>query len=286
MEFGSILLRLLPVLGALAVASVIEIAMPLRRQSRRSNGRLATNLWLLSITLTLGMGLNFTLALGAEYVRQSGGGLLQRAGLGAATSFILALIALDAATYLVHRLMHQIPLLWRVHLVHHIDAAVDATTAFRQHPIEGVLRFSFLAATAWALGAPPAAIALYRLLGALNSVLEHANIRVPRTLDRLLVLLWVTPDMHKVHHSRDRVETDSNYANLFSFFDRLCRTFTPSSRGPFVHYGIRGHDTPATQSIGAVLLLPFRSPALDSRSSPALPSATSAGASHDRRSET
>ncbi len=286
MEFGSILLRLLPVLGALAVASVVEIAVPLRQQSRRANGRLATNLCLLGITLTLGMGLNFTLALGAQYVRQSGGGLLQLAGLGAATSFVLALIALDAATYLVHRLMHQVPLLWRAHLVHHIDAAVDATTAFRQHPIEGVLRFSFLAATAWTLGAPPEAIALYRLLGALNSVLEHANIRVPRTLDRLLVLLWVTPDMHKVHHSRDRVETDSNYANLFSFFDRLFRTFTPSSRGPFVHYGIRGYDTPTSQAIGAVLLLPFRSPALDSRSSATLPSANSAGASHDRRSET
>jgi sterol desaturase/sphingolipid hydroxylase (fatty acid hydroxylase superfamily) len=286
MEFATLLFRLLPVLSALAVASVVEIVVPLRQQSRRSNGRLATNLWLLGITLTLGMGLNFTLALGAEYVRQSGDGLLQRAGVGAATSFVLALIALDAATYLVHRLMHKVPLLWRVHLVHHIDAAVDATTAFRQHPIEGVLRFSFLAAMAWVLGAPPAAIALYRLLGALNSVLEHANIRVPRALDRLLVWLWVTPDMHKVHHSRDRSETDSNYANLFSFFDRWFRTFTPSSRGPFVHYGIRGYDTPATQSIGAVLLLPFRSPALDSRSSPALRSANSAGASHDRRSET
>ncbi|HJY38466.1 MAG TPA: hypothetical protein VJ299_13405, partial [Steroidobacteraceae bacterium] len=76
MEFGSILLRLLPVLGALAVASVVEIAVPLRQQSRRANGRLATNLCLLGMTLTLGMGLNFTLALGAQYVRQSGGGLL------------------------------------------------------------------------------------------------------------------------------------------------------------------------------------------------------------------
>jgi sterol desaturase/sphingolipid hydroxylase (fatty acid hydroxylase superfamily) len=289
MEPGSILLRLLPALGALALASIVEAMLPLRRQSRQSNGRLATNLWLLGITLILAMGLNFVLALGAEYVRQSGGGLLQLAGLGTAVSFVVALLALDAATYLVHRLMHHIPLLWRVHLVHHIDAAVDATTAFRQHPIEGVLRFSFLAATAWALGAPPVAIAVYRLLGALNSVLEHANIRVPRALDRVVVWLWVTPDMHKVHHSRDRAETDSNYANLFSFFDRLCRTFTPSSRGPFVHYGIRGYDTPTSQSIGAVLLLPFRSLGLDSRSSAAVRSAnsaSSAGASHDQRSET
>ena len=286
MDIGPVLLRLLPVLVALAVASLVEVFVPLRRQSRRSNGRLTTNLWLLGITLTLAMGLNFALALGAAYVRQSGGGLLQRLELGAAASFGVTVLALDAATYLVHRLMHQIPLLWRVHLVHHIDTAVDATTAFRQHPIEGVLRFSFLAATAFALGAPPAAIALYRLLGALNSVLEHANIRVPRALDRLLVWLWVTPDMHKVHHSRDRAETDSNYANLFSFFDRMFRTFTPSGRGPFVHYGIRGYDAPASQSIGAVLLLPFRSAELDSRASAVRGGANSAGASHDRRGET
>jgi sterol desaturase/sphingolipid hydroxylase (fatty acid hydroxylase superfamily) len=286
MEPGSLFFRLLPVLGAMAVASVIELVLPLREQPRRANGRLATNLWLLGITLTPAMGLNFLLALGAEYVRQGGGGLLQLLGLGAATSFVVALLALDGATYIVHRLMHQVPLLWRVHLVHHIDASVDATTAFRQHPVEGVLRFTFLAATAWGLGAPPAAVALYRLLGALNSVLEHSNIRVPGVLDRVLVWLWVTPDMHKVHHSRDRTETDSNYANLFSFFDRLSRSFTPSSRGRFVSYGIAGYDTPSRQSIGAVLLLPFRRTALDSRTYPRRRSANSAGVSHDRRSET
>jgi sterol desaturase/sphingolipid hydroxylase (fatty acid hydroxylase superfamily) len=126
---------------------------------------------------------------------------------------------------------------------------------------------------AWLLGAPPAAIAIYRLLGALNSALEHANIHVPRVLDRVFVLLWVTPDMHKVHHSRERVETDSNYANLFSFFDRAFRTFTPSSRGPLVRYGIRGYDAREHQSLGAVLWLPFQR------------SVNRAGADHDRHSE-
>jgi sterol desaturase/sphingolipid hydroxylase (fatty acid hydroxylase superfamily) len=258
MEIQTVLSRLLPVLAALAVASLVEVLVPLRRQSRRTNGRLATNLWLLAITLTLGTLLNFALVLGAAYVGQSGFGLLQLLGLGAIASFIVALIALDGATYLAHRLLHQAPLLWRVHIVHHIDAAVDATTAFRQHPIEGVLRFGFIAATAWALGAPPVAIAVYRLLGALNAVLEHANIRVPPALDRALVWFWVTPDMHKVHHSRDPVETDSNYANLFSLFDRAFGTYVPSSRGPLVSYGIEGYDVPEQQSIGAVLWLPFQ----------------------------
>jgi sterol desaturase/sphingolipid hydroxylase (fatty acid hydroxylase superfamily) len=260
MEIQALLFRLLPVLTALAVASFVEVLVPLRRQSRRANGRLATNLWLLAITLTLATLLNFTLALGAAYVGQSGLGLLQLLGLGAVASFIVAMIALDGATYLAHRLLHQVPLLWRVHVVHHIDATVDATTAFRQHPIEGIVRFGFIAVTALALGAPPVAIAIYRLLGALNSVLEHANVRVPPALDRALVWLWVTPDMHKVHHSRDRVETDSNYANLFSFFDRVFRTYTASSRGPLVTYGIEGYDVPERQSIGAVLQLPFQRP--------------------------
>jgi sterol desaturase/sphingolipid hydroxylase (fatty acid hydroxylase superfamily) len=258
MEIQNVLLRLLPVLVALAAASLVEVLVPLRRQSRGTNGRLATNLWLLAITLTLGILLNFTLVVGAAYVAESGGGLLQLLGLGAIASFIVTLLALDGATYLAHRLLHKVPMLWRVHLVHHIDAAVDATTAFRQHPVEGVLRFSFIAVTAWTLGAPPVAVAIYRLLGSLNAVLEHANIRTPRMLDRALVWFWVTPDMHKVHHSRARSETDSNYANLFSFFDRVFGSYTPSSRGPTVAYGIEGYDAPERQSIGAVLWLPFQ----------------------------
>jgi sterol desaturase/sphingolipid hydroxylase (fatty acid hydroxylase superfamily) len=258
MDISSLVARLLPVFGALALASIIEALAPLRRQSRRIHGRLATNLWLLAITIALGILLNFTLALGAAYIGQSGLGFLQVFGFGAVASFIATFLALDGASYLVHRLMHQTPLLWRVHLVHHIDASVDATTAFRQHPIEGVLRFSFIAAAAWLLGAPPAAIAAYRLLGALNSILEHANIRVPRWLDRALVYFWVTPDMHKVHHSRVQFETDSNYANLFSFFDRAFGTFTPSTRGPSVHYGIDGYDEADRQSLAAVLWMPFR----------------------------
>jgi sterol desaturase/sphingolipid hydroxylase (fatty acid hydroxylase superfamily) len=258
MEIQSPLTRLLPILLALALASAIEALLPLRKQPRAANGRLATNLWLLGMTLGLAIPLNFALALGAALVRDSGGGLLQLSGANPVASFVVTLLALDAATYLVHRLMHQVPMLWRVHLVHHIDASVDATTAFRQHPVEGVLRFAFLAAAAWTLGAPPAAVAVYRLLGALNAVLEHANIRVPRALDRALVWFWVTPDMHKVHHSRARVETDSNYANLFSFFDRIFGTFTPSSRGAKVSYGMEGYDKCEHQSIGAALALPFR----------------------------
>jgi len=255
---GSLITRLLPVLIALATTSVIEMLVPLRSQPRLLNGRLVTNLTLLAITLSLGVVFNFILAVGAAYVDQHGTGLLRLLGLGPINTFIAAFVALDGASYLVHRLMHQTPSFWRFHVVHHMDASVDATTGFRQHPFEGVLRFGFSAAAGWLLGAPPAAIAIHRLLSTLNSALEHANIRVPRGLDQILVGLWVTPDMHKVHHSRTRTETDSNYANLFSFFDRLFGTYTPSSRGTSVVYGIDGYDGREHQSVGEVLLLPLR----------------------------
>ncbi|HEY7640849.1 MAG TPA: sterol desaturase family protein [Steroidobacteraceae bacterium] len=258
MDLGTLIVRLLPVFAALALAAVVETVVPLRRQSRRLHGRLPTNLALLAITSGLGMLLNFALAIGAGYVQAKGLGVLQIVGTGTVASFVVTLLALDGATYLVHRLLHQIPLLWRVHLVHHIDASVDATTAFRQHPLEGLIRFSFIAVPAWILGAPLAAVAIYRLLGSLNSVVEHANIRVPRWLDRLMVLIWVTPHMHKIHHSRERTQTDSNYANLFSFFDRIFGSYTPSSRGTSVAYGIDGYDGPEHQSLAAVLWLPFR----------------------------
>jgi sterol desaturase/sphingolipid hydroxylase (fatty acid hydroxylase superfamily) len=258
MAIGSLVTRVLPVLIALAVASAIEMLVPLRSQPRVLNGRLAANLTLLAITLSLGITLNFVLAVGAAYVDQHGTGLLQLLRLDPVAAFIVAFVALDGASYLVHRLMHQTPAFWRFHVVHHMDASVDATTGFRQHPFDGLLRFGFIAAPAWLLGAPPASIAVFRLLSAVNSALEHANIRVPRVLDRVFVSLWVTPDMHKVHHSRARTETDSNYANLFSFFDRLFGTYTPSSRGPSVVYGIEGYDDPEHQSVGNVLLLPLR----------------------------
>lgn len=258
MDFGALILRLLPVLAALALATVIETVISLGKQSRRLHGRLATNLALLGMTLALGMLLNFTLVIGAAYVREGGLGLLQVTGAGTIASFVVTVLALDAATYIVHRLMHQTPWLWRIHLVHHIDASVDATTAFRQHPTEGLVRFSFIAVTAWSLGAPPVAVAVYRLLGSLNAVVEHANVRVPSWFDRLLVWIWLTPHMHKIHHSRERTETDSNYANLLSLFDRVFGTYTPSSRATSVKYGIQGYDASEHHSLGAVLLLPFR----------------------------
>jgi sterol desaturase/sphingolipid hydroxylase (fatty acid hydroxylase superfamily) len=142
--------------------------------------------------------------------------------------------------------------------VHHSDPVVDVTTTIRQHPGESLIRYAAVAACTLALGASPAAFAIWRTWSALWGLLEHANVRVPRALDGLLTLVVSTPNMHKVHHSRLPVETDTNYGNLFSLFDRAFRTFTPSARGPSVACGLDGFDDPATQTTAGLLGLPFR----------------------------
>jgi hypothetical protein len=99
---------------------------------------------------------------------------------------------------------------------------------------------------------------VYRAWSALNGLVEHANVRMPRRLDGRLSAVVVTPNMHKVHHSRAIAQTNTNYGNLFSFFDRLCGTFTPSAHGTAVVYGLDGFDDAGLQSTGALLALPFR----------------------------
>lgn len=154
-------------------------------------------------------------------------------------------------------LMHKTPSLWRVHCVHHSDSSVDVTT-YRQHPIEGILRFAFTMLPAIALELRPEAVALYRLLSASNALLEHMNVGVWQPLDTALSTLLVMPNMHKVHHSREPRETDSNDGNLFALFDRAFRTFTPTKRALEVHYGLDGPDKLERKPLGGLLRLPFR----------------------------
>ena len=104
--------------------------------------------------------------------------------------------------YLSHRTMHMWPFMWRFHKVHHSDPFVDVTTTYRTHPVETVWRFLFAIVPIWTLGLPAEALLIQRLLQASNGVIEHANIRLWSPLDRVLSLVWVTPNVHKIHHSR------------------------------------------------------------------------------------
>jgi sterol desaturase/sphingolipid hydroxylase (fatty acid hydroxylase superfamily) len=238
----------------LAVAA-LETGIPLRARQR---AHLRTNLALTLLTLATNALANTVLVTALVRLEPAGFGLLRLAAWPPLLTAAVTITALDLGAYAVHVAMHKVPVLWRVHAVHHADPAVDVTTSLRQHPGEGVLRYGAMAGVAVALGATPGAFAVYRLWSALNALLEHANVRPPLRLDALCSLVVATPNMHKVHHSRWCEETDSNYGNIFALFDRFFATFTPSERGPHVTFGLDGFDDPARQTTAALLALPFQ----------------------------
>jgi sterol desaturase/sphingolipid hydroxylase (fatty acid hydroxylase superfamily) len=246
------------ILAAMGAVAVLEAVVPLHARGRWGRLHLGANLALTALAFASYALLGGALVVVLAGLEARGFGLLPWLALPPPLEVFAAVAALDFATWAAHVSMHARPGLWRFHRVHHSDPAVDVTTTLRQHPGETLVRFAFLFAAAAALGASPAAYAIYRAASALNGLLEHANLRVPPRLDALLSLLVVTPHMHKVHHSRAPEETDTNYGNLFSLFDRLFSTFTPSRRGPGVAYGLEGFDEPAEQTTLALLSLPFR----------------------------
>lgn len=168
---------------------------------------------------------------------------------------VVGIAALDLFAYFAHVLLHKMPFAWRFHRVHHSDEAVDVTTAFRQHPGESVWRVLWQLPAIAIFGLPLWIVVVYLTVSAANAQLEHANIRLSETLDRWLRVLFVTPDMHKVHHSRLQPETDSNYSNIFSVWDRIFGTYTRDIDFRTLRYGLDDLDERAT--FVALLRMPF-----------------------------
>ena len=168
---------------------------------------------------------------------------------------VIGIAALDFFAYAAHVLLHKIPLAWRFHRVHHSDESVDVTTAFRQHPGETVWRVLWQLPAIVLFGLPLWIVVIYLTVSATNAQLEHANIRLSDGLDRRLRLLFVTPNMHKVHHSRLQPETDSNYANIFSVWDRAFGTYTSRIDFRTLRYGLDDRSDRAT--FVGLLRMPF-----------------------------
>jgi sterol desaturase/sphingolipid hydroxylase (fatty acid hydroxylase superfamily) len=148
--------------------------------------------------------------------------------------FILDLVA----AYLSHFVMHQYGLLWSFHRMHHLDEMIDISSGLRQHPLETIYRFVFLAVGVRILGVPLSVVVIYQTISALNALFEHSNIRLNKKLDRLLNFIVVTPNAHKVHHSSDQFYTDSNYGNIFSIWDRMFGTYNRIENVEGIKYGL------------------------------------------------
>ena len=164
-------------------------------------------------------------------------------------------LLLDFLIYWWHRANHEWPLLWRFHEVHHLDRFLDSTSAIRFHFGEVLLSAGVRAAIVLLLGFPFASIVLFESLLLCATIFHHSNLRLPAGLERALSLTIITPGIHWVHHRAVRADTDSNYGTLFSFWDRMFRTRSPTRRTPEMPIGVEGEDE---RALPALLARPFR----------------------------
>src|SRR5262245_52397624 len=243
----------------MAAVALLEAFVPLFTRAATFPGRKKANLAMTVQTLLFAFVLTSAVAAAAVYLPFASPGLMAAAGLPAFAQVVLGVVAIDFAFgYAAHRTMHAWPSLWRYHRVHHSDPFVDVTTSYRTHPVENAWRHLWLFAAVWALGVPAVAVVVFRALSAVNGILEHANIRVRPALDAAVSSVWVTPNMHKVHHSRDQAETDSNYGNLLTLHDRIFGTFLPTERAFSVSYGLDDVSPAEIRSFGTLLAMPWR----------------------------
>ena len=251
------LLNITIILTVMAVGALIETAVPMFVAKPWRQGRQAANLGLTALSFISNWLLASLAAIAALTLRPAGA--LARSGWPMWLDVVVGIVVLDFSVgYLSHRTMHMWPAMWRFHRVHHSDEFVDVTTTYRTHAVETVWRFLFAVVPVWLLGIPAPAVMIQRLLQATNGVIEHGNIRLWPGLDRVLSVVWVTPNVHKIHHSREMSETNSNYANLLTIYDRLLGTYTPSGRAESVVYGLDDAERMSKASFPALVAIPFQ----------------------------
>jgi sterol desaturase/sphingolipid hydroxylase (fatty acid hydroxylase superfamily) len=167
----------------------------------------------------------------AIFAGEQGIGLFNLVAVPYVLVFVVSLLALDLATYLFHLLVHGVPVLWRVHRVHHSDLDIDVTTGVRFHPIQMALAGIVKSTAIVALGAPALAVLVFEVASQAITLFNHGNVRIPPWIDRPLRWLVVTPDMHRIHHSAANVETDSNFGLVFPWWDHLFGTYRSEPAG-------------------------------------------------------
>lgn len=194
------------------------------------------------------------IALRAE---EAGFGLLRLLQLPPIASTIGAILLFDGWMYLWHRANHQLPFLWRFHRVHHSDAEMDATSAVRFHTGEIFISSALRLMVIPLLGIAPWQLLVYEALMLPTILFHHSNVKLPARPDRWLRVLIVSPALHRVHHSRRRSETDSNYATVFSFWDQLGGTFRLRQNGQPVNFGLDEFEGEKWQRMSGLLTTPF-----------------------------
>jgi sterol desaturase/sphingolipid hydroxylase (fatty acid hydroxylase superfamily) len=246
--------------GILIIMALWEYSAPRRPLTTSKATRWTSNLGLVVIdSILVRLVFPVTLMAVAFLARQRGWGLFNQFQLPYVLHLILGVLILDLAIYLQHIMFHSVPLLWRLHMVHHTDMDFDVTTGIRFHPIEIILSMGIKMAVVLLTGPLPLAIPIFEILLNGTSMFNHGNVRYPLTIDRWLRLLVVTPEMHRVHHSVIRWETNSNLGFNFPWWDRLFGTYRPQpAKGHLeMTIGLDQYKEPKKLTLLWLIVLPF-----------------------------
>ncbi|MBM3357534.1 MAG: sterol desaturase family protein [Betaproteobacteria bacterium] len=254
-------IRLLAFFAALVALAAAETLLPRRQRTVPRLTRWPHNLALTAINAIAVRALFPAAAVGVALFSETAGlGLLRVHEVPFAVALVLSVVLLDLVVYFQHVLFHAVPALWRLHRVHHADLDFDVTTGFRFHPIEIMLSMLIKSAAIIALGAPAAAVLLFEILLSTASLFNHANLRLPVSLDRALRVILVTPDMHRVHHSILPAEANSNFGFTVPWWDRLFGTYRadPITGHEGMTLGVEQFRSPRELALHRMLLQPFR----------------------------
>ncbi|WP_158968079.1 sterol desaturase family protein [Paraglaciecola sp. L3A3] len=258
-------LRIGSFISVLLIMMIWEALRPNRISPVANTKRWLTNFFLVFCGALVGrVMVPAGLAVAAIYAQQQNFGLFNLINLPPWLAILLAVIMLDCLIYWQHRVFHIVPMLWRLHRVHHADPHLDASTGLRFHPLEIALSLVVKAAGILLLGIPIEAILLFEILLNASAIFNHSNIKLPSWLEWPLRKLIVTQAMHRIHHSQVVVETNSNYGFCLSIWDRLFASYTQQAKAgdQGLVLGLKEYSEAVNNTgIATVLLIPFRDPA-------------------------
>jgi sterol desaturase/sphingolipid hydroxylase (fatty acid hydroxylase superfamily) len=246
--------------GVFLVMALWELATERRRLSAAKGQRWLANIGITVVNTVVVRVLFPAAAVGAALLAaERGWGLFNIVQVPSVVSILGSILALDFIIYLQHVVFHAVPLLWRLHMVHHADLDCDVTTGFRFHPVEALISMLIKLSAVVLLGSPAVAVLFFEVILSVASMFNHGNVRIPVGLDRVLRSFVVTPDMHRVHHSIDPRETNSNFGFNLPWWDRLLGTYTsqPAAGHEAMAIGLSQFKQRKRQNLPWLLALPF-----------------------------
>ena len=253
-------IRLTCFFGVLLIVAVWELIAPRRELTDSKRRRWFANLSMVAIDTAVVRFFLPVVPVGMAYLaRERGWGILTVLDLPDWLGIVLAVVALDFVIYVQHVLFHFLPILWRIHRMHHTDLDLDVTSGNRFHPVEIVISIGIKLMAVVLIGPPAAAVVIFEVVLNATSQFNHGNIRIPAAVDRRLRLVVVTPDMHRVHHSIIPRETNSNFGFNLPWWDRLCGTYRPQPEEGHtgMTIGLKEFRDPAQLGLYRLLVLPF-----------------------------